>query len=62
MYLEAGGGGNGHESYELAAYFYNTMTELKNPGFPFFFVTGDEKYFEELTGKTIKAHIGSNPN
>jgi len=61
MFLEGGGGGNGHESYELAAFFYNAVVNLKNPGFPFFFVTGDEKYFETLTGKTIKTQLDSNP-
>jgi len=37
MYLEGGGGGNEHESYELAAYFYNTRCDLGPATLPFFF-------------------------
>ena len=58
MYLEGGGGGNGKESYELAAYFYSKHTKLNNTSLPFFFITGDEFMYDELTKKTIKHIIG----
>eukprot|EP00825_Cyclidium_porcatum_P045184 TRINITY_DN67_c0_g4_i1.p1 TRINITY_DN67_c0_g4~~TRINITY_DN67_c0_g4_i1.p1 ORF type:complete len:405 (-),score=83.82 TRINITY_DN67_c0_g4_i1:155-1369(-) len=63
MYLEGGGGGNQHESYELAAWFYLHCAELKNPNNPFFFVTGDEYFFPDLLGAHIKQytdHDGEN--
>ena len=48
FFLEGGGGGNYHESYELAAYFYLNNCTLNNPENAFFFVTGDERYFDVL--------------
>lgn len=67
MYLEGGGGGNAHESYDLAAYFYANYVSFKNCQIPFFFVTGDEKFFEitkkdavkQLLGKEIQEDINS---
>lgn len=46
LYLEGHGGANEHESYELAAYFYNHHVKLTANSLAFFFVTGDEAYFE----------------
>ena len=57
MYLEGGGGGNMHESYELAAYFYANACELANSELSFFFVTGDEKFYETLSVKTIHEYL-----
>lgn len=57
LYLEGNGGGNEHESYELAAYFYLKQTELIDSEYPFFFVTGDEGYFEKLNKSTIKEFL-----
>ena len=62
MYLEGGGGGNQHESYELSAYFYDHHVELTNVEIPFFFLTGDEGYWEKLSGGTIDNIIGANPH
>ena len=59
MFLEGNGGGNEHESYELAAYFYAKHVELKNSILPFFFLTGDEGFWEEISSVTIKNVIGS---
>jgi hypothetical protein len=48
MFLEGGGGGNSHESYELAAYFYLENSKLDNVKAPFFFVTGDEFFYDKI--------------
>lgn len=45
IWLEGGGGGNQHESYELSAYFYNHYVKNPQSEMAFFFVTGDEGYF-----------------
>jgi hypothetical protein len=58
MYLEGGGGGNQHESYDLSAYFYLNSVDLINPQFPFFFVTGDEGYWETESDTEIKNLFG----
>jgi hypothetical protein len=59
MFLEGKGGANQHESYELSAYFYDKYVELSNTQLPFYFVTGDEGFWDELEGKTIEKVIGS---
>ena len=58
MYLEGGGGGNQHESYDLAAYFYSTHVDLINPEIPFFFITGDEGFWETTSAQNIKKIFG----
>jgi hypothetical protein len=58
MYLEGGGGGSYFESYELAAYFYIKHVELKNSELPYFFVTGDESFYEKIPEKQITKIIG----
>jgi hypothetical protein len=58
IYLEGSGGGNMHESYELAAYFYLKHVELKNIEIPFFFVTGDEAYWDHPKTKYIDNVLG----
>ena len=62
MFLEGGGGGSYFESYELAAYFYNNHCELENAQLPFFFVTGDESFYEKIPEKYITRIIGKSPN
>lgn len=59
MYLEGGGGGNQHESYDLAGYFYSTHVDLINPEIPFFFVTGDEGYWEKTSAEKISQIFGN---
>ncbi len=58
LYLEGGGGGNKHESYDLAANFYLNHVDLFNPEIPFFFVTGDEAFWEEETANQIEKVFG----
>ncbi len=54
LYLEGGGGGSFYESYELSAYFYTMRTEFKNTEIPFFFLTGDEAFYEISPSKQVK--------
>jgi hypothetical protein len=59
MYLEGGGGGNQHESYDLAGYFYSTHVDLINQEIPFFFVTGDEGYWDKTSAEKITQIFGN---
>lgn len=58
MYLEGGGGGSHYESYELASYFYETNVDLTPAEMPFFFVTGDESFYEKIPEKHIFRIMG----
>lgn len=58
LVLWKSGNGNEHESYELAAYFYDQNVDMINAELPFFFVTGDEGYFDEIQGKTLQTVFG----
>jgi hypothetical protein len=58
LYLEGGGGGNKHESYDLAANFYLNHVDLCNSEIPFFFVTGDEAFWEEEKAEHIQKVFG----
>jgi hypothetical protein len=58
MVLLKSGNGNEHESYELAAYFYDNNLDLLNSELPFFFVTGDEGFFEQIQGTTVQTVFG----
>lgn len=58
MYLEGGGGGSFYESYDLAAYFYSNHVDLIDPELPFFFITGDESFYEKIPEKYITRVIG----
>ena len=58
IYLEGGGGGGYSESYELAAYFYSKHYEHDNVELPFFFVTGDEKFYDTVNASIIKDVFG----
>ena len=58
IFLEGGGGGNLRESYELAAYFYLNKCELVNYEYPFFFITGDEAFFNEVSIKNAFKVLG----
>jgi len=48
LWLEAGGGGQSMESYELAALFFITKCSVPNMEHGFFFFIGDEGYYPEL--------------
>ncbi len=58
MVLFRSGGGNDHESYEMGSYFYLNYCDLQSPEFPFFFITGDEGYWDNLDNKLITQFIG----
>lgn len=62
VWLEGGGGGGFTESYELAAYFYVKRVSLVYQEIPFFFVTGDEKYYSKIESETVKALLGKEPS
>jgi hypothetical protein len=49
MWIEKGGGPTFYESYELAAYFYSSRISLTRCQLPFFFATGDEMMYPEIT-------------
>lgn len=57
LFLEGNGGGNERESYELSAYFYLKRVDLGNCEYPFYFVTGDEGYFDTLNKETVKKFL-----
>jgi len=59
MFLEGGGGDNQHESYELSAFFYQEHCSLRNHDYPFFFVTGDEGYWDQIQEKALSGVLGS---
>ena len=56
LWLEEGGGGTGRESYELAAFYYARRTELAGDR-GFFFFTGDEGFYPQLTRDQIAQHL-----
>jgi len=62
LFLVGNGGGNEKESFDLAAYFYNERCKMTNGEFPFFFVTGDEGFYEQVPRKyfmdTFNINIG----
>jgi hypothetical protein len=62
MYLEAGGGGTGQESYELALYFLAMHTEMdclvKRKKRGYLFITGDEQPYPTLSKNVVEAVVG----
>lgn len=62
IYLEGGGGGQVHESYELALYFMATHTAIdcfdwrRRRGY--LFTIGDEKPYSKLRREHVRQHIG----
>lgn len=65
FYLEGGGGGNAHESYELPYYFaaYHTKIDsmLKRNKKGYIFTIGDELPVENISRDHIKQIFGSGP-
>ena len=53
LWMAEDGGGNHHESYELAAYFYLKNCVTVNSKMPFFFFTGDEGFWPEISAETV---------
>ena len=58
IYLEGNGGGGYTESYEFPAYFYSRRVKLENCQLPFFFITGDEAFYDEISPSFILKHMG----
>ncbi len=58
MFLGGGGGGNNHESYDLAANFYSNHVDLINAEIPFFFITGDEGFWDKETASEVEKVFG----
>ncbi len=59
LYLEGNGGGNNHESYDIAAYFYSEKVDLQNVEMPFFFLTCDELFWEDCTRMQFNKVFGN---
>jgi hypothetical protein len=61
-FLEGNGGGQGHETYELAMYFAARHTEMdcwvKRKKRGYFIMTGDEQPYPQVSHKQVKALIG----
>ncbi len=62
IFLEGGGGGQVHESYELALYFMATHTALdcfdQRQRKGYLFTIGDEKPYSRLRREHVRQHIG----
>jgi len=58
LWLEEGGGGSGKESYELTCFYYAFHSKLVNPQKSFFFITGDESFYEKVNKNQVKEWIG----
>lgn len=60
IWLEAGGGGQAKESYELTAYFYARMCDIPKAVTPIFIFLGDEGFREKILASDLKRHLGGN--
>lgn len=64
MWLEGNGGGQKHESYELAMYYMARKTSIdcfeKRGELGYLFIIGDELPWETLSKSDIAAHLGDN--
>jgi hypothetical protein len=58
IYIEHGGGGQSSESYETMLYYYSKYCELQNVEVPFFFIIGDEGFYDKVTGVHRRKHFG----
>jgi hypothetical protein len=61
IWLEEGGGGTGLESYELAAWFYARRTRLADGVKGYFFITGDEGFYPQVSAEHLAQHIIGEP-
>lgn len=65
FHLEAGGGGNDHESYSMAWYIaaHHTVTDCfeKRGKKGYLFTIGDEMPTRKMTAENIKRHLGTGP-
>jgi hypothetical protein len=58
LWLEGGGGGNGMESYDFAAYYYAYLCEMPNAVTPVMLFTGDEGLYDSLPGSDLRRVFG----
>ncbi|MDQ7821212.1 MAG: hypothetical protein RDV48_00320 [Candidatus Eremiobacteraeota bacterium] len=58
VFLEAGGGGQNMESYELMAYYYLHHCILSKPELSFLFITGDEGFYPHIEPSQVKNLFG----
>src|SRR5512133_96651 len=58
VYIEHGGGGQSSESYETMLYYYWKYCELQNTEVPFFFIIGDEGFYDKVSGDHRQKHFG----
>ncbi|KAH3756373.1 hypothetical protein Pelo_11793 [Pelomyxa schiedti] len=60
LYLEGNGGGNYHESYELAAWYFARLCKVTAPGArrPLIFFTGDELCYDKVSAVHIRDYFG----
>jgi hypothetical protein len=57
IYIEHGGGGQSRESYETMLYYYSKYCELQNVEVPFFFIIGDEGFYDTVSGAHRRKHF-----
>merc|ERR1719183_1211249 len=57
LWLEGGGGGNNHETYELGAYYCARKMVFDGTDKPFLFFTGDEGFFPCVLEEYICAYV-----
>jgi hypothetical protein len=58
LWLEEGGGGTGRESYELAAFFYARRAVVTGQEKGYFFFTGDEGFYPQVSGEQVARLLG----
>jgi hypothetical protein len=58
LFLEGRGGGQGMETYELTAHFFNTSCDMPNAEQPFFFMIGDEAPYPHVEPHIAERVLG----
>lgn len=58
IYIEHGGGGQTSESYETMLYYYSMYCQLRNAEVPFFFMIGDEGFYNKVCGSHRQRFFG----
>jgi hypothetical protein len=58
IYIEHGGGGQARESYETMLYYYSKYCQLENTEVPFFFIIGDEGFYDRVSGDHRQKFFG----
>ena len=58
IFIEHGGGGQSSESYETMLYYYWKYCNLQNTEEPFFFIIGDEGFYDHVKGDHRRKYFG----